>query len=123
MFSVKEIKGSKKNKWGRIFSLPLPRIAEALAPLAERHGCRQEVKPDHILWFGKSKKPAAMFCFITDPSELAQVKRVYSRITKLSPRVTFAVVHQKSDGNGVYDIFRFSEQSYLEHHNRVYYRK
>jgi hypothetical protein len=123
MFSTKELKGSKKKKWGRIFSLPFPRIAEALAPLAERHGLRQEARADHILWLGKSKKPAAMFCFITDPSDLAQVKRVYNRISRFSPRVTFAIVHQKADGSGVYDIFRFSERSYLEHHNRVYDRR
>jgi hypothetical protein len=123
MFNVKELKGSKKHKWGRIFSLPLPRIGEALAPLAERHGFRQQVKKDYILWLGKSKKPAAMFCFIADPSELAQVKKVYDRISLFSPRVTFAVVHQKADGPGIYDIFRMSERSYLEHHNRVYHRK
>jgi hypothetical protein len=123
MFNVRELKGSKKNKWGRIFALPLPRIADALAPLAEQHSCRQQVKADHILWLDKSKRPVAMFCFITDPSELAQVKRVYNRIAKLSPRVTFAIVHQRSDGIGVYDIFRLSERSYLEHHNRVYNRK
>lgn len=123
MFSTKELKGSRKIKWGRIFSQPVPQVGEALAPLAERHGCRQQVKADHILWFGKSGKPVAMFCFITDPSDLAQVKRVYNRISRLSPRVTFAIVHQKADGSGVYDIFRFSERSYLEHHNRVYDRR
>jgi hypothetical protein len=122
MLSVKEIKGSKKRKWGRIFSLPLPRIAEALAPLAEREGFRQEAESDHILWLGKSKNPAAMFCFIDDPSELAQVKKVYNRISRILPRVTFTIVRQKSDGPGIYDIFRMSERSYLEHHNRVYDR-
>jgi hypothetical protein len=123
MFNVKELKGSRKHKWGRIFASPIPCIADALAPLAERHRCRQQVKTDHILWLGKSKKPEAMFCFITNPSDLVQVKRVYNRIAKISPRVTFAIVHQRSDGVGVYDIFRMSERSYLEHHNRVYNRK
>jgi hypothetical protein len=60
-----------------------------------------------------------MFCFIEDLTNLGSVRKVFSKIKKLNPIFTYAIVHQKKDGDGVYDIFRFSKFSYLEHCNRV----
>ena len=120
LFSTKEINGSSKYKWGKVFASTLTNISEELAPLAKQGKFNQVLKTDHIIWHGKADKPEVLFCFVADPSELSQIKKVYSRITKISPVVTFVIVHQKSDRVGTFDIFRMSQQSYLEHHNRVY---
>jgi hypothetical protein len=54
LFITKEVRGSGKYRWGKTFASPLPVIADALAPLAKRHRCTQQVKRDHVLWLGKS---------------------------------------------------------------------
>jgi hypothetical protein len=121
--STRNLKGSRKYYWGRVFASPVPKIAEALAPFAERAGCKQKILKDSIIWQGRDKNPEIMFCFIPEPSDLKAVRAVYGKVAKLNPILTFVIVHQKSDGIGSYDIFRLSRISYLEHYNRVYNRK
>jgi len=62
---------------------------------------------------------ASMFAFIIDPTDLAGIISMYADIRTLAVPVTFAIIEQREDGAGQYDVFRLSEKSYLEHCNRA----
>ncbi len=75
-----------------------------------------------ILWKDiTTKKTECLFCLITDITEIESIPHLFELIKKHSPAFSYAFVHQKKDGDGVFDIFRFSHFSYLEHCNRVKY--
>jgi hypothetical protein len=96
---------------------------EYLNELAERMNFSQTVlEKKYIIWKGPDKKSNdCMFCIIEDITKLSSVVELYEKIKKYSPVFTYAFVNQKKEGNGVFDIFRFSKFSYLEHCNRVKY--
>ena len=62
-----------------------------------------------------------MFIYIEDSMKMDSFIEVYEKIKKYSPTFTYSFVTQKKEGEGVFDIFRFSKFSYLEHCNRVKY--
>jgi hypothetical protein len=98
-------------------------ISDYLNELAENRKYVQSVaENEYILWRdANSKSNECMFCLIKDISSLKPVTELFEKIKKYSPIFTYAFVHQKKDGDGVFDIFRFSKFSYLEHCNRVKY--
>jgi hypothetical protein len=112
---------NEKRKWGRIMSKGFDAFAEKLKLLAEDKGYEQtEVSGNTILWRNENDYGVeCMFCYIEDVMALAPVESVFKRIRKYEPVFTYAIVHQKKDGEGTYDIFRLSRFSYLEHCNRV----
>ena len=114
-------KQSEKRKWARIFSSSFNRICEVFEERSERQKYLQEViGNDTIIWRDKTDSLLeCMFCFVNDLTDFNLVKKMFLRIEKYKPTLTYAIVHQKKDGQGVYDIFRFSKFSYLEHCNRV----
>jgi hypothetical protein len=76
----------------------------------------------YIIWKDSGKKSnECMFCLINDITKLNFIVELFEKIKKYSPVFTYAFVYQKKDGHGVFDIFRFSKFSYLEHCNRVKY--
>jgi len=84
---------------------------------------QQKQLADHIiLWHDvEDSSVECMFYFIPDPMDLNRVSNLYKTIGKYHPVFTYAIVHQKKDGENCYDIFRCSRFSYLEHCNRVRY--
>lgn len=109
-----------ERKWGKIFSSETKDIFDYFEELATSKNYIQErVDPNKIIWKEKNGSIECMFCFIEDLTKLQSVRKMFSRISKFNPIFTYAIVHQKKDGEGVYDIFRFSKFSYLEHCNRV----
>ena len=62
-----------------------------------------------------------MFSYIENAMQLELFIELFNNINEYSPTFTYAFVNQEKDGNGVFDIFRFSKFSYLEHCNRVKY--
>jgi hypothetical protein len=111
-----------KLRWGRVFHGGPQSIEAALTEEAKKHACSLQRSGTDFLWVGRSGKAEAMFRFVPDPSDISSVQSVYQKIKKLGVPITFVVVHQTPDGSGNYDIFRLSEDSYLEHHNRARYR-
>ena len=110
----------EERKWGKIFSSEIKFIFDHFKELAiTKNYIQQKVDPNKIIWKEKDGSIESMFCFIEDLTNLGSVRKVFSKIKKLNPIFTYAIVHQKKDGDGVYDIFRFSKFSYLEHCNRV----
>ena len=75
-----------------------------------------------IVWKHKNKAPIeCMFSYIENAMQLELFIELFNNINEYSPTFTYAFVNQEKDGNGVFDIFRFSKFSYLEHCNRVKY--
>ncbi len=110
----------EERKWGKIFNSEIKNIFNHFQELAiKKNYIQEKVDVNKIIWKEKDDSIESMFCFIEDLTNLGSVSKVFSKIKKLNPIFTYAIVHQKKDGEGVYDIFRFSKFSYLEHCNRV----
>jgi hypothetical protein len=112
---------NQKTKWGRIMSKGFDAVLEKLGTLAEDLGYNQEtISGNTILWADKNAPGVeCMICWVDEVMDLNQMQGVFRQIRKYKPVFTYAIVHQKKDGEGNYDIFRFSRFSYLEHCNRV----
>ena len=110
----------EERMWGKVFNWGITNIFEYFDELAVKKNYKQEkVDSNKIIWKEKDNSIECMFCFIQDITNLKLVKNVFSKISRIKPVFTYAIVHQRKDGEGVYDIFRFSKFSYLEHCNRV----
>ena len=82
----------------------------------------KSIEGKYILWSERDKPNIeCMFCLIDDITNIELLMELLRKIKIFSPIFTYAFVHQKKDGDGVFDIFRFSKFSYLEHCNRVKY--
>ena len=92
-----------------------------LSDFAKELNFTQEIiEEKFIIWKYKSKIEC-MFIYIQDSMKLDLFIELFEKIKKYTPIFTYAFVHQKKDGEAVFDIFRFSKFSYLEHCNRVKY--
>jgi hypothetical protein len=110
-----------ERRWGRTFDSGFDQLHSELQELAEERQYFQD-KIDHntILWKDAVDGTAeCMFCLINDATNLGTIQDVFQKIEKYKPVFTYAVVHQVKDGEGVFDIFRLSKFSYMEHCNRV----
>lgn len=112
---------TEKRRWGRVFFAGFDNTEAKLASLSEALKYKQEkLNRNSILWRGiENNSVECMFCFIDEVTNINQVASVFRLIKKYNPLFTYGIVRQFKDGMGVYDIFRFSKFSYLEHHNRV----
>jgi hypothetical protein len=110
-----------KRRWGRLFASDLDAIQKSFSLLAKENGYTQQSgSKDTLLWYEENRSDAeCMFCFIQDVSRLENIETIFKHIKTYHPFFTYAIVPQFKDGDGVYDIFRFSRFSFLEHHNRV----
>lgn len=80
----------------------------------------QEPESRRVIWKDASGQVQAMFAYIVDSTDLDGIIEVYQEIRSKSIPLTFVVIEQAGDGERNYDIFRLSEVSYLEHHNRAW---
>ncbi len=112
-----------KKKWGRIFHNGVISIENALRDEANKIGYTIQRSGRDLLWVDRRNTVEALFRFIPDPFNILLFQNIYQKIRKTNAPVAFVIVHQTVDGEGNYDVFRFSERSFLEHHNRARYRK
>lgn len=112
---------AQKRKWGRVFKAGFDGAAGSLNQLAEEmEYSQQKVNRNSVIWYNPNdNSPECMFCYIDNPTNINQVTGVFRLIKKHHPMFTYGIVKQFKDGDGVFDIFRFSKFSYLEHHNRM----
>ena len=76
----------------------------------------------YIVWkYGNKNNVECMFCYVNDAMNLNSFVDLFNNIKKYSPVFTYAFVYQRKDGENIFDIFRFSKFSYMEHCNRVKY--
>ena len=114
---------SFKLKWGRIINAGLDKIRLELEGQSRKYHCVQKATTDSIIWYDKNNVIQAMFCFPPDARDFNSIFKIFDTIKKNKAPITFIFIHQVSDGEGNYDIFGISEKSYLEHLNRVRFRK
>jgi hypothetical protein len=90
---------------------------------AAEMGFHQHAEGDHLLWIS-GNDIRVKFCFISDPSNIEAIRRIFNDDANAEIPVCFIVVTQPdlSDDRGdiIFDIFRMSEQSYLCHFFRVF---
>lgn len=55
-----------------------------------------------------------MFRLKNEPGKIDEFEDIYQKITKLSCPFSFVIVNQVCDGEGNYDVFRMSEQSFTK---------
>ncbi len=112
-----------KRRWAYLFSQEFKKIIARFKELALENDYLQEEREDRIIiWKNIGNNDVeCMFYFIEDVTDLESVFQLYKNIQKYRAFLTYAIAHQKKDGDNVYDIFRCSRFSYLEHCNRVRY--
>jgi len=112
-----------QRRWAKLLIAGFGSTAEQLYTLSAEYNYNFISPEDNtVLWLdGETDKPECMFCLINDSANLELTASIFERIKKYAPVFTYAFVNQKKDGDGVFDIFRFSKFSYLEHCNRVKY--
>ena len=112
---------TEKRRWGRLFASNFEHIQQRFEVFAGENNYQQKVvSEDTLIWYEPKKSDAeCMITFVQDVMNLNHIERIFRRIKEYNPFFSYAIVHQIKDGDGVYDIFRFSRFSFLEHHNRV----
>lgn len=112
---------NQERRWGRIFDSEFKDVCAFFKEAAEKNNYEQKsIGKQLILWKDiGTPNVEALFYFVWEPSDLDQIQGIFKRIQKHRPAVSYGIIHQKKDGDGVFDIFRFSRFSYLEHCNRV----
>jgi len=121
MFSPLERKYERR--WAKLFMSDFNTKAKKFKELSIEKGYKQEeVNQQLLLWRNPKENSAeCMFYFINNVSDFSSVYNCFKYIEQYKVFLTYAIVHQKKDGENDYDIFRFSHFSYLEHCNRVRY--
>jgi hypothetical protein len=114
---------SFKLKWGRIINAGFDKIVPELEAESKKYSCNQIVEKEFITWYDKSSQIQAMFCFPLNAKDFDAILATFNTIKQYNSPVSFIFIHQESDGEGNYDIFRISERSCLEHNNRVRFRR
>lgn len=103
--------------WLNLLNESRAAVTSRLAELADSYDCTQESNKEVITWVNSEGDAEAMFFVLPDHTDIAAFMDIYQRIADRRSPVTF--VFLKQDEPNVYDIFRLSVQSYLEHHNQV----
>jgi hypothetical protein len=111
----------EERKWARIFQKDITFLFTRLEADAGRLKFVQElVKNQFILWRDPdTNKNECIFYPMRNATSFQSLQQLIQNIETYDPTFTYAIVHQKKDGEGTFDIFRLSAFSYLEHCNRV----
>lgn len=112
-----------QRRLAKIFVYGFDETVNYLGVIAKDLNFTQKViQEKFILWKYKNKTQIeCMFSYVEDATKLDLFVKLFRNVKKYSPTFTYAFVNQNKDGEGVFDIFRFSKFSYLEHCNRVKY--
>ncbi len=113
-----------ERSWGNLFKSEFPDIVERFEELSiEKNYTQKHISNNTIIWQDVTDSNVeCMFYFINDPTNFDSVFDLFKMINRYRSFITYAIVHQKKDGENCYDIFRLSKFSYLEHCNRVRYQ-
>jgi len=104
-------------EWAALLSGPIEGVIDQLGVLAARHGCVQTARDHLVQWANSQGQAEAQFFILPDPGQIDACIGMYERIRATGCPVSFVFVAR--DAFQVYDIFRLSARSYLEHHNQA----
>jgi hypothetical protein len=111
--------GAEKRRWAALLSLPEQEYVAALESEARRRGLRQRVLDAAVAWLDPEDRELMLLFRVADPGDLGTVRRLYDTIAASEAPLAYAFVHQRTDGDGTWDIFHMSRLTYLAHCNRV----
>lgn len=111
----------EERQWGKILEGDVNHLRTQLERLAKKMGYNQEMIEDlYILWRDiEDSRAECLFCKVDDAADLAHIQAIFRLIGEYHPSVTYGFIRQVKDGVGVFDVFRFSWLSYMEHCNRI----
>lgn len=104
-------------EWAALLAGPVQGIVDQLGGLAAQHDCAQTAGDRMVQWTDVKGRLQAQFFLLPDPGDLDAHISIYGRIRTTGCPVSFVFV--ESGEFRVYDIFRLSARSYLEHHNQA----
>ncbi|UCD49369.1 MAG: hypothetical protein JSW27_17780 [Phycisphaerales bacterium] len=104
-------------QWAELLAGPAAAVIDHLAALAAQHGCVQAASDHAAHWANPQGHVEAQFFLLPDPGDIDAYIAIYERIRATGCPVSFVFVER--DEFRVYDIFRLSARSYLEHHNQA----
>ncbi|MBN1506656.1 MAG: hypothetical protein JW955_07410 [Sedimentisphaerales bacterium] len=104
-------------EWAELLDGPVDPVINQLDSLAAGHACVQTVSDSLVQWANGDGQIEAQFFILPEPGEIDALVRMYQQIRESHCPVSFVFV--KRDEFRVYDIFRLSARSYLEHHNQA----
>lgn len=103
--------------WAELLAGPIEGVYDQLSTLAGQHDCKQTVKDETVQWTSADGELQAAFFVLPEPADIEAVIHIYEKIRHSRCSVSFVFV--ECDRSGLYDIFRLSARSYLEHHNQA----
>ncbi|MBL7188089.1 MAG: hypothetical protein ISS70_17340 [Phycisphaerae bacterium] len=103
--------------WARLLAGPIEPVYDQLHTLACRHDCTQTVEGGMARWFSVDEKLQAMFFILPEPADIQAFISMYEQLRDSCCPVSFVFV--ACERPGLYDVFRLSARSYLEHHNQA----
>lgn len=106
-----------RDGWAKLLGTSRAEIAARLGDLAEERACVQYDDGGSILWRNKYGVVEALFALLPDPSDIYSFASIYDLIAAHQCPVTFVFIEREK--SRLYDIFRLSGRSYLEHHNQA----
>jgi len=103
--------------WVKLLEGPQEKVDRQLEVFARERDCRQEADGNIVRWLNQEGQTEALFFLLPDPSDIDAFVTIYKEIKEHLCPVSF--VFLKCEEPGLYDIFRLSGRSYLEHHNQA----
>lgn len=113
----RDLPGAGQVDWADLLAGPVEKVAGQFAVLATEHGCAQTVTDHTVQWLNADGALEVQFFLLPAPDDLDGCIRMYERIRETRCPVSFVFV--KGDEPRLYDIFRLSARSFLEHHNQI----
>jgi hypothetical protein len=110
-------------EWGNLFASPWDELVNGMGARAAQMGLTQDLEGGDLVW-RKGSDVRIKYCFVPDPTDIANVRRIFNDESNVAIPACFIIVRQPDDsetrGDIVFDIFRMSRESYLWHFYRVY---
>lgn len=104
-------------QWAQLLAGPREAVTSLLAALAGKFSCTQ-TESDHLArWVNSEGRGEAQFFILPNAKDIHTTISLYEQIRRVGCPVSFVFV--ECERPGLYDIFRLSARSYLEHHNQV----
>ncbi|MBN1510145.1 MAG: hypothetical protein JW955_25080 [Sedimentisphaerales bacterium] len=113
----RDLPGPGQAEWAELLAGPIERVTDQLGALAASHGCTQTVSDHVVQWLNAEGQPETQFFVLPDPEEIGAYVSMYRQIRQTHCPISFVFI--KGDEPRLYDIFRLSARSYLEHHNQL----
>lgn len=113
----REFPAPGRAEWAQLLAGPAKRVTTALGTLAAKRSCKQTARDHMVQWTNSEGRLEAQFFILPDEQEIDAIICMYQQIRETRCPVSF--VFAKCERAGLYDIFRLSARSYLEHHNQA----